>query len=235
MRGASSSAGSPGGAPLRGDALVSSPPQMATTGQAAATVKGKKVAIKSLDKFLEAPVAVAKYGIGASFDTLDETTLCDSAIWLEFAHYLTTEDRALKALTIVEYLRKALFETRARFGKSPAVGVKFFAEIDSTQSATWLKRCIRQVNAGKFDSAAANGETVTSQADPINLLHRVELARQFRRFGTADAAMRNLALQINGVGVGRPGEDSRLMCAFGLWPQFKTHKFKKFILMAGPN
>ncbi|KAJ1459652.1 hypothetical protein M885DRAFT_510828, partial [Pelagophyceae sp. CCMP2097] len=58
--------------------------------------------------------------------------------------------------------------------------------------------------------------------------------------------MRNLALQINGVGIGRPGEgltfsfdlltwDSRLMCAFGLWPQFKTHKYKKIILMAGEN
>jgi hypothetical protein len=74
------------------------------------------------------------------------------------------------------------------------------------RARAWLKRCNLQVNAEKFDSAAANGETVTSQADPINLLHRVELARQFRRFGTVDAAMRNLALQINGVGIGRPGE-----------------------------
>ena len=221
-------------------------PMMGTKGNAASTQRVKSSAQKCFDKF----VLSTQGRYFGSLDTISPSTLCDQTIWLEFAHFLVyncaneTTGKPLVCGTIVEYLRKCMGVVREVHGLR-GEHKEFFAVLDVVDDKrNWLKGAIRQIQVEKFKEAAAQGDTMSSQASAIYLLHRRDISRALRSHGTQESLQRNCILQINGNAAGRPSEvaslspdvmvwDPLFECAVAMWPQLKTHKHKLVALTAG--
>ena len=92
--------------------------------------------------------------------------MCNTDVWLEFAHFLLHNAQTSKAgdlfkgSTIVEYLRKAIGVAREKFGNSEDRTYReFFLFLDKPDDPrNWLKGAIRQVYVARFHEATTKGE-----------------------------------------------------------------------------
>ena len=217
-------------------------PQMPIQGHSGSTVALVSSAVNSFNKFLATPAAQHKYGgLGATLDALPMVVVCHSAVFREFAYFLS--NGGLRSATggagasVIEYLRKVFNVLK---GKWRSANPDFFATADDE----WLKGLTREVHVEAFHDANGRGTTVSKQAVPMSLQQRREVIRGLMRVGNAEAAMRAAVLQINHVATGRPCEvaclspdilawDSEALCAVASWPQMKTHKHKLAVLISG--
>lgn len=112
---------------------------------------------------------------GTLFDQ-PESVLCDREFWLQFAHFLTNDDKSdlTKGSTVNKALRRAMNLVKDKYGGKPEHHGFFSVMDDSNASArnNWLKGCCREVLVQKFKENTDSGKAAAEQATPIYAKHR---------------------------------------------------------------
>ena len=190
---------------------------MGSTGASTSWVKGKANVIRIFEKFrTTAPGMKEKYPRPVAFDQLPEEALCDPEVYALFATYLTEyykietgqyKGNGLSHETAANYLSSIINQAAARFKATGSNTAKlFFTCLDTnatTDSAKWLHGLKNTMTRKYFEDAKMDpGCRLDKSATPLYLEHVEAMIKAYAQEGSADAAVRRMAILATHISAG---------------------------------
>jgi hypothetical protein len=193
------------------------------------------------------------------FEQLPEASLRDEHLYAQFALFSTEEYKIeggthhgnfLSCDTVLNYFSSLINQAASLCKATGDDATKlFFSCLEakaSTPSAKWLQGVKHNIVRTLFQRAMESGEEMDKSAAPIFLVHVQLMCAAYAREGSAQAALRKIALLTAWQSAGRSAESSWISfkgmywcenykCVFTKVPQTKVCKVKIIAFMAGRN
>jgi len=193
------------------------------------------------------------------FEELSEEEACNPKMFEEFSHFLVYEykiesgrfmSQTLAVGPATNYIRILLNLVSDRFKSCGTAETRLsLTALDSyanTEAAVWFKRVKRKMVRTIFQRSMSSGEEMDKSETPLYLEHIKAVCRAYGREGSAEAALRKLAIKCLWQGAGRASEAAWLSwdslqwdpffgSVFAEFPQSKMSKYKEIPLVAGAD